>query len=168
VPKADFIGLLANPANANAESDTREAQAAAEALGRKLVVVQASTESNLEPAFATLANQRVGALLVAADVFFRNRIDQLMSLVARHELPTICPWRECAVAGGLLSYGASIADAHRQQGIYAGRILRGEKPFDLPVQQSTKVEMVINLKTAKALGLKMPTSLLVRADEVIE
>jgi putative ABC transport system substrate-binding protein len=168
VPKADLIGLLANPANPNAESDTREAQAAAEALGRKLVVVQASTDSNLEPAFATLANQRVGALLVAADVFFRNRIDQLMSLVARHELPTLCPWRECAVAGGLLSYGASIADAHRQQGIYAGRILRGEKPFDLPVQQSTKVEMVLNLKTAKALGLNMPTSLLVRADEVIE
>jgi putative ABC transport system substrate-binding protein len=107
-------------------------------------------------------------LLVLPDPLLRSQINPLLSLAARHRLPTLCPWRECVAAGGLVSLGASVADAHRLQGVYAGRILSGEKPFDLPVQQSTKIEMVLNLKTAKTLGLNMPTSLLVRADEVIE
>jgi putative ABC transport system substrate-binding protein len=141
VPKADLIGLLVNPANPNAGSDSREAQAAAEALGRKVAIVEASTEESLESAFATLTSRRAGALLVVADPFFRSRIDQLMSLAARHGP---CPYRQCADAGGLLSYGASIADAHRLQGIYAGRILKGEKPSELPIQQAVKVELVIN------------------------
>jgi putative ABC transport system substrate-binding protein len=168
VPKADLIGLLVKPANPNAESDAGEAQAAAEALGRKVAIVGSSTEGSLGPAFATLTSQRVGALLVVADPFFRSRIDQLTSLAARHGLPTLCPYRQCAVAGGLLSYGASIADAHRLQGIYAGRILKGEKPSELPVQQAVKIELVVNLKTARMLGLTIPVTLQAAADEVIE
>jgi putative ABC transport system substrate-binding protein len=168
VPKADLIGLLVNPANSNAVSDAREMEAAAEALGRKLIVVSASTDVSLEPAFAALITRRVGALVIAADPFFRGRIDHLMSLAARHGLPTLCSWRECAVAGGLMSYGASIADAHRLQGIYAGRILKGEKPSELPIQQAVKVELVINLKTAKMLGVAVPLAMQVAADEVIE
>jgi putative tryptophan/tyrosine transport system substrate-binding protein len=168
VSKVESIGLLVNPINPNTESDTREAHAAASALGRELIIVHASAGSDLGPAFGTLADQRVGALLVLPDPFFRSRIDQLMSLAANYKLPTLCSWRECAVAGGLMSYGASIVDAHRLQGVYTGRILKGEKPFDLPVQQSTKIEMVINLKTSKALGIAVPISLLGRADEVIE
>jgi putative tryptophan/tyrosine transport system substrate-binding protein len=168
VPRADLIGLLVNPANPNADSDAKEAQAAAEALDRKVLVVGTSTEDSLELAFATLSSQRVGALLVVADPFFRSRIDQLMSLAARHGLPTLCPYRECAVAGGVLSYGASIADAHRLQGMYVGRILKGEKPSELPVQEAVKLELVINLKTAKMLGLNLPVTLQGSADEVIE
>jgi putative tryptophan/tyrosine transport system substrate-binding protein len=167
-PQADLIGLLVNPANPNAESDVREAQQAAEALGRKLIVVRASTPGALEAGFATLAGQRVGALLVAADPFFLSQIDPLISLAARQRLPTLCPWRECAVAGGLLSYGASVRDGHRLQGIYAGRILKGEKPSELPVQQAVKIEMVVNLKTAKALGMTIPDKLLTAVDDVIE
>jgi len=168
VPKADLIGILVNPANPNAEPDSREAQAAAEALGRKVTIARASTDDSLEQAFATLTTQRVGALLVTADPFFRSRIDQLMLLAARHVLPVLCPYRQCAAAGGLLSYGASITDAHRLQGIYAGRILKGEKPSELPVQQAVKVELAINLKTAKLLGLTIPVTLQAAADEVIE
>jgi putative tryptophan/tyrosine transport system substrate-binding protein len=168
VPMAGLIGLLVNPTNSNTGSDTKDAQAAALALGQKMVVVKASEESELEAAFATLVKQQAGALLVAADVFLRSRIDKLVALTARHQLPMLCPWRECPTTGGLMSYGASVADGYRLQGVYAGRILKGEKPADLPVQQAVKVELVINLKTAKALGLTMPTALLVRADEVIE
>jgi putative tryptophan/tyrosine transport system substrate-binding protein len=168
VPGADLIGVLVNPANPNADSDSREAQAAAEALGRKVAIVRTSTEESLEPAFATLTSRRAGALLVVADPFFRSRIDQLMSLAARHGLPTLCPYRQCADAGGLLSYGASIADAHRLQGIYAGRILKGEKPSELPIQQAVKVELVINLKAAKKLGLTIPVTLQAAADNVVE
>jgi putative tryptophan/tyrosine transport system substrate-binding protein len=168
VPTAGLIGLMVNPISSNTGSDTKDAQAAALALGKKMVVVKASRENEIEAAFATLGEQRAGALLVAADPFLRSRIDKLVALAARHELPMLCPWRECPATGGLMSYGASLADGYRLQGGYVGRILKGEKPGDLPVQQAVKVELVINLKTAKVLRLTMPTALLVRADEVIE
>ena len=168
VPKATSIGLLVNPANSNAEPDSRDAQAAAQALGQKLIVVQASAESDFETAFATLAEQRVGALLLAADPFLYGRIDRLVELAVRHQLPMLSPWRECTAAGGLMSYGASLPDAHRQQGIYAGRILKGDKPANLPVLQPTKFEFALNLKTAKALGLTVPQIMQMTADTVIE
>jgi putative tryptophan/tyrosine transport system substrate-binding protein len=168
VPKASPIGFLVNPANSNAKPDTNDAQAAAQALGQKLIVVPASTESEIQAAFASLADQQVGALLLAADVFFHGRIDQLVALALRHRLPMLAPWRDFAVAGGLMSYGVSPADGFRQQGIYVSRILKGEKPADLPVVLPTKFEFALNLKTAKALGLTVPLSVQVAADEVIE
>jgi ABC-type uncharacterized transport system substrate-binding protein len=168
VSTAGLIGVLVNPANSNAVGDTQDAQAAALALGQKTIVVRASTESEIETAFGTLVEQQAGALLVAADVFLHSQIEKLVDLAARHKLPMLCPWRECATAGGLMSYGANLADGYRWQGVYVGRILKGEKPADLPVQQSVKLDLVINLKTAKALGLEIPPTLLGRADEVIE
>jgi len=168
VPKTALIGYLVNPTYANAEADTRNVLAAAELVGQKLLVVQAHTDSELEAAFVTLIQQRAGALVVGADPFFTNRRDRLVELAARQKLPTIYPLSEFVVAGGLMSYGTSITDALRLVGLYAGRILRGEKPADLPVQQATKVELSINLKAAKALGITFPLSLLARADEVIE
>jgi putative ABC transport system substrate-binding protein len=168
VPKAVTIGFLVNPTNPNAEIDTGRIQVASKALRQKLFVVQASTPSDIEMAFATLVEQRVGALLVHADAFFASRTEQLSALTVRHAIPTMCFFREFTLAGGLMSYGASIRDGYRQAGLYSGRILKGEKPADLPVQQSTKVELVINLKTAKALGLEVPPKLLAFADEVIE
>jgi putative tryptophan/tyrosine transport system substrate-binding protein len=167
VPAATTIGLLVNPDNPNTEVRTREMQEIVGAVGRQLHVVRASTEGELEPALAT-AQQRAGALVVAADPFFVDRRDQLVALAARYALPASYPFREDAMAGGLMSYGTSFTDTYRQVGIYTGRIHKGEKPTDLPVQQSTKVEFVINLKTAKALGLTFPLTLLGRADEVIE
>jgi putative tryptophan/tyrosine transport system substrate-binding protein len=164
VPAATTIGFLVN---SNTEARTREMQETVRAVGRQLHVVTASTEGELEPALATV-QQRAGALVIAADPFFEDRRDQLVALAARYALPTSYPFREDAMAGGLMSYGTSPTDTFRQVGIYAGRILKGEKPADLPVQQSTKVEFVINLKTAKALGLTFPITLLGRADEVIE
>ena len=168
VPKAGLIGFLVNPASSAVASTTKDAHAAALALGQKIIVVRASVESEIETAFATLFEQRASAVLVAADVFLRSRVDKIVALAVRHQLPMLCPWRECPTAGGLMSYGASLADAYRWQGVYAGRILKGEKPADLPIQQSVKVELVINLKTAKTLGLTVPLPLLARADEVIE
>jgi putative tryptophan/tyrosine transport system substrate-binding protein len=168
VLQADLMGLLVNPTNPNAESDMRDVQAAANVLGQKLVVVKGSTESDLETVFVTLAQQRTGALVVSADPFFVSRRDKLVELAVRRTLPAIYPMRDFVAAGGLMSYGTSLADGYRQVGTYAGKVLTGVKPADLPVQQAVKVELIINLKTAKALGLTLPTSLLVRADEVID
>jgi ABC-type uncharacterized transport system substrate-binding protein len=168
VPKVAVIGLLENPTNPNSDAIRKDVHAAAEGLGLQLVVVKAVVESDIEPAFAILVQQRIGALLVRSDVLFNGRPEQLVALAGRHALPTIYPLREFAVAGGLMAYGASLRDALRQVGIYTGRILKGASPRDLPVARSTKVELVVNLKTAKALGLTFPITLLGRADEVIE
>lgn len=168
VPKAALIGLLMNPTNLDTQVQTKDVLAAAQSVGQKLAVIQARTDRELEAAFATLTEKRADALLVSADPFFVARREKLVELAARHKVPTIYPLREFVAAGGLVSYGASIDEAHRTVGMYVGRILGGEKPADLPVQQATKVELVINLKTAKVLGLEIPTSLIGRADEVIE
>jgi putative ABC transport system substrate-binding protein len=168
VPATQVIGLLVNPNFPDAEAMTRDARAAANARGQKLVVVKASTESDLDPAFTTLVQERIKALLVPAEPFFFSRREQLAALEARHALPAIHSLREFVVAGGMMSYGASNTEAWRQVGVYTGRILKGAKPSDLPVVQSTKFELVINLKTAKALGVTVPDKLLALADEVIE
>ena len=168
VPKAVVIGFVVNPNNPSAETDTREAQEATRTLGLQLHISNASTESEIDTAFMTLAQNGAGGVVVVADALFNSRPDQLVALAARHALPTIYSLREFAEAGGLMSYGTSIADVYRQVGVYTGRILKGEKPADLPVVQATKVELVINFKTARTLGLIIPTPLLGRADEVIE
>jgi putative ABC transport system substrate-binding protein len=168
IPKAASIGFLVNPINPNAEADAKDVQAAANALGRKLFVVQARTDSDFETAFATLVQNGVGALCVDIDPFFITRPHQLVALAARHALPAIYPLREFATAGGLMSYGSSFAGAYREAGLYAGKILNGAHPADLPVQQAVKVELVVNLRVAKTLGLTIPLALLGRADEVIE
>jgi putative ABC transport system substrate-binding protein len=163
-----LIGLLVNPTSTTAEPETKSVMAAAESVGQKLLVVQAHTDNELDAAFVTLVQQRAGALMVLGDAFFLSRRDKLVELAAHQSVPAIYNLREYVVVGGLMSYGTSITEAHRIAGLYAGRILKGEKPVDLPVQQSTKVEFVINLKTAKALGLNFPLPLIGRADEVIE
>ena len=168
VPKTAVIGLLVNPTNANAERDTKDVSAAANLVGQKLAVVPAHSDSELETAFINLIQQRAGALVICPDPFFTNQRDKLIELAARHKVPAIYALREYAAAGGLMSYGTSLTEANRIAGLYAGRILKGEKPADLPVQQSTKVELTINLKTAKALGLSVPPQIVARADEVIE
>jgi putative ABC transport system substrate-binding protein len=169
VPTATIIALLVNPTNpTNAETLSRDLQAAARTLGLQLHVLHASSERDFDTVFATLSRLRAGALVIGSDPFFNSRSQQLAALALRHAMPTMYPFREYAIAGGLISYGNSFADAHRQVGVYTGRILNGEKPADLPVQQATKVELIINLKTAKALGVTFPLSLLGRADEVIE
>ena len=168
IPKAATIAVLVNPNFSEAENQLREVQEAAVPLGVQLVVVRANTESDFDAAFSTVVQQRSGALLVCASPFFNTRREQLVVLAARHALPTIYEWRDFAEAGGLMSYGTSLADAYRQAGVYAGRILKGAKPADLPVVQSTKFEFVINLNTAKALGLTIPAGLLAIADQVIE
>jgi putative tryptophan/tyrosine transport system substrate-binding protein len=168
VPKTALMGFLVNPANLNADSDTTSVLAAAQSVGQKMTVIPARADDELETAFLTLNQQRAGALLVGSDPFFANRRDKLVGLAERHKLPAVYALREFAAIGGLMSYGTSLTEAHRLAGFYAGRILRGEKTVDLPVQQSTKVELVINLKTAKALGLTVPAHIIARADELIE
>jgi ABC-type uncharacterized transport system substrate-binding protein len=168
VPKAAALGFLENPTNSNAGAIRKEAQAVAHALGQKLVIAEAVVESDFDTAFSALERQRVEALLIRSDVLFNDRPQQLAALAARHKLPAIHPLRDFAMAGGLMSYGTSLTDALREVGVYAGRILKGETPADLPVQQSAKVELVINLKAARALGVTFPLWLLGRADEVIE
>jgi putative ABC transport system substrate-binding protein len=168
VPQAGVIALLVNPNNANAQRNVQDAQDAARAKRVQLQLVWASTDGEIDAAFATLAQSHVGALLVGADPFFGSRREQLVALAARHAVPAIYFAHEFAAAGGLISYGASVTGTYRQAGIYAGRVLKGAKPPDLPVQQPTTFELVVNLKTAQALGLTVPPSILSRADEVIE
>jgi putative tryptophan/tyrosine transport system substrate-binding protein len=168
MPKAVSIGFLVNPTNPNASSDTLDIQAAAARLGLKVFVVRVESEDGFEAAFAVLMQERADALVVHSDPLSFTWREQLVELASRHALPTIYWSREFVTSGGLMSYGGDLANAHRQAGIYAGRILKGENPANLPVQQSTKVELVINIKAAKALGLSVPLSLLGRADEVIE
>ena len=168
IPNAATFGVLADPVSPSTQTIIAALKAAASKLGRQLVVVNARTDSDFEPAFANFSQQRVGAVLVTASTFYNRRAEQLAALAARHALPAIYPVREYALAGGLISYGSSAGYVYDQAGIYAGRILKGEKPADLPVQQITKIELVINLKTAKALGLTIPETLLATADEVIQ
>jgi putative ABC transport system substrate-binding protein len=168
VPTATIMAVLVNPAYPSAEIQSRGMQAAAHTLGVQLHILRASNERDIDDAFATLAQLRAGAFVISSDPFFNSRAEQFAALALRHAVPTIFQYREFAAAGGLMSYGGSIIDSYRQAGVYTGRILKGEKPADLPVQQSTKVELIINLKTAKALGLEVPRTLIARADEVIE
>jgi putative tryptophan/tyrosine transport system substrate-binding protein len=168
VPQARVIALLVNPNNPYTEPMIRAVQEAARAKGVQLQIVTASTEIEIDSAFATLDNPHADTLLVGDDVFFTSRRDQITALAASHAVPAIYQFREFAAAGGLMSYGSSLTALIRQLGIYAGRILKGEKPADLPVQQPTKFELVINLRTAEALGLTVPPSILARSDEVIE
>jgi putative tryptophan/tyrosine transport system substrate-binding protein len=167
-PAATSIGFLVNPTNLATETQIREAESAARNLGVRLVILHASTPGDIEAAFASLVGRQIGALLGGADALLFSQRRQIAALAVRHAIPAIYEFREFVEAGGLMSYGSSSADAYRLAGTYAGRILKGEKPADLPVQQSTKVELIINLKTAKLLGVSFPLTLLVRADEVIE
>ncbi len=167
-PKTTIIALLVNPTNSNAQVISRDLQAAARALGLQPRVLNASTERDFDTVFPTLLQMRAGALVIATDPFFLDRRNQLVELTARHAIPTIYGRREFAALGGLMSYGTSLADAYRQVGVYTSRLLKGTNPTDLPVMQPTKFELVINLKTAKALGLDVPLHLQQRADEVIE
>jgi putative tryptophan/tyrosine transport system substrate-binding protein len=169
VPSTTIIALLVNPTNpALTEPQVRDFQEAARALGLQLHILHASDERDFETVFLALVQLGVGALVIGGDQLFNSRSEQLAALAIRHALPAIYQYREFVAAGGLMSYGGSIADEFRLVGVYAGRILKGERPGDLPVQQATKVELIINLKTAKALGIKVPITLLARADEVIE
>jgi putative ABC transport system substrate-binding protein len=167
-PGTTAIAVLTNPNFPGTERQLRDVEAAAHVLGVQLIVLRASTEREMETAFVTMARQGGVALLVAVDPFFFERRDYVVALTARHAIPAMYPVREFAVAGGLMSYGSDFADSYRQAGIYTGRIVRGEKAGDLPVQRSTKFEFVINFKTAKALGLAVPNSMQLLADEVIE
>jgi putative ABC transport system substrate-binding protein len=168
VPASALIAMLINPTNAQAKIQVQDVEKAARAIGQRVLVLNASTERELETAFTHLVRERAGALLVGQDTFFTSQPNLLAALTARHAIPAISAWRSHVEAGGLMSYGASLLDAYRQTGIYAGRILRGEKPADLPVMQAMKFELVVNLKTAKVLGITVPPTLLARADEVIE
>jgi putative ABC transport system substrate-binding protein len=168
VPQAKVIGVLANPDNASYQATLRDLKEAARALGLELAFGNASRDRDLEPAFATFGQQGAGALQIAADTFFSSRSEHLLELAARHAIPTIYSGREFTTAGGLMGYSSRQTDAYHEAGVYAGRILRGAKPADLPVMLPTKFELVINLKTAKALGLTIPEGLLLAADEIIE
>ena len=169
LPTATVVALLVNPTNATlAETQSRDLQAAARTLGLQLHVLHASTEADFDTAFVKLVQLRASGLVIGTDLFFNTRSEQLAALTVRHAVPTVFQYREFVAAGGLMSYGGSIADPYRLVGVYTGRILKGEKPADLPIQQATKVELFINFKTAKALGLTVPKSLLSRAEEVVE
>jgi putative tryptophan/tyrosine transport system substrate-binding protein len=168
VPNVRTVALLVNSSNRNAETQSRDLRGAAQALGLQLHILHANSERDFDVAFAVLAQLKVGALVIGTDGFLNSRTEQLAALTLRHAIPAVFQYREFTAAGGLMSYGTSLTDRYRQAGIYVGRILKGEKPADLPVQQATKIELVINLKTAKALGLDVPTAILLRADEVIE
>ena len=168
VPTAAVIGVLVNPTSPNAERTSIDLQAAARALARTIYIVNASTERDIDTAFAAIVQWGAGALLVGSDPFFVGRRDQLVELAARHALPALYPSREMTAVGGLVSYGSRLTDAYRQMGVYSGKILKGAKPADLPVVQPTKFELVINLKTAKVLGLTVPLIMQMTADEVIE
>jgi putative ABC transport system substrate-binding protein len=168
VPQAKVIALLANPSSPNFESTIRDAQDAAREKGVQLSILRTDSESEIDAAFASFVELHAAALIVGGGPFFFARREQLVALASRHAIPAIYTWREFALAGGLISYGTRLTESFRQAGIYAGRILNGEKPSDLPVQQPTTFELVINLNTAKALGLTVPLSILARVDEVIE
>jgi putative tryptophan/tyrosine transport system substrate-binding protein len=168
IPDAAVFGVLADPASPPTQFIITDLQAAARTLGLRLVVVNARTDSDLETVFTVFSQERVGAVLIGTSSLYTRRMEQLAVLAARHALPAIFPIREYALAGGLMSYGSSLGYSYHQVGIYTGRILKGEKPADLPVQQATKLELAINLKTAKALGLTIPEALLATADEVIQ
>jgi putative tryptophan/tyrosine transport system substrate-binding protein len=168
VPSTATVGFLGNPSNPIFELTTKDLLAAASVIGVKVQVLKAGTDREIDAAFMSLVQAGTGALLVEGDAIFNSRIEQVVALAARHAIPTMYSLREFAVAGGLVSYGNSLMEMYRQIGLYTGRILKGEKPADLPVQQETRIELIINLKTAKALGLAVPPTLLARADEVIE
>ena len=168
VPSASVTGVLLNPNGAGAKAQLEDVETAGRTIGQPLHILHASSERDFETVFATIVQTRIGALIIGADPFFSSRRDQLVALAARDRIPAIYEWREYAEAGGLMSYGTDLADGYHQVGIYAGRILKGDKPADLPVVQSTKVEFVLNLKTARSLGLTISLPLLGRADEVIE
>ena len=169
VPTANTVALLVNPTSPTiAETSIRELQAAARTMGLQIHILHASSEGDFDPIFATLVQLRAGGLVIGADAFFNSRSRRLAALTVRHAIPAIFQFREFAAAGGLMSYGTSLADAYYHAGVYTGLVLKGAKPADLPVMQSTKFEFIINMKTAKALGLEVPPTLLARADEVIE
>jgi putative ABC transport system substrate-binding protein len=168
IPTAEVIALLVNPTTSEGATQAKEIRDAAREIGQRIVVLNAATDVDIGAAFETFSSQQVGAVMVAADQFFSARRDRIIALAMHHAVPAMYHWREFVIGGGLISYGASILDTYRQVGIYVGRILKGAKPADLPVQQPTTFELVINLKTAKTLGLTIPPSIMVRADEVIE
>jgi ABC-type uncharacterized transport system substrate-binding protein len=168
VPSAATIGFLENPNHPAFEWTTKDVLAAASVMGVRVQILEARTDREIHAAFARLDQAQTKALLVASDNFFNSRIEAIVALASRHAIPTMYSYREFAVAGGLISYGGSLTENYRQVGLYTGRILKGEKPTDLPVMQSTKLELIVNLKTAKALGIELPAKLLALADEVIE
>jgi putative ABC transport system substrate-binding protein len=168
IPGVQLIAVLLNPNRPNYALQVRDVQEPAAAIGQQIRILSASNESDIDAAFATAVQLRAGAMLVSADPFFNSQRDKIIALAARYSIPAVYEWREYALAGGLMSYGTNISDGYRQAGVYAGRILKGEKPADLPVVQSARFELVINLKTAKALGIEVPPNLSAEADEIIE
>jgi ABC-type uncharacterized transport system substrate-binding protein len=168
VPTASSLAVLVNPSNPESRTQRPDVQAAAATIGRELIILNASTSDEIDAAFSALVKQKVGGLIITADPFFNNRRDQIIALAARHSVPTMYAGRDFVAAGGLIGYGNNLADAYRRVGIYTGRILKGDKPGELPVDRATKFELAINLKAAKALGLEFPLSILISVDEVIE